>query len=562
MKLKFLYRRITGSTYNLWIYLGAVTLVYFMLMSNSFFYLIPQGGFDDALQLKLAESLTAGQWLGDYNNLTLAKGITYPVWLALLHVLDIPLWFGNALIYSLACLSFIFAIRQVIPQRWVLAGIYAFLVFNPTISPRAYRDSIAPALCLFVLAWLIGIFLSVTKNYAKKSIVNRDIVLFTIIGFITFPAWWFLREDSFWILPFVIGSSLVIMGYVLYQFIRSKQRHLHPLKIGVLLVMPFLGLLAAGILISSFNERYYGRFVINDFTSSEFAEAYGALTRIKDDKPQLTVPVSSTMREKAYKASPAFRELQPCLDSNGTGGCEFLKPGAQPSLNDYQGGWFFWALRGAADSEGYYKNAATAEAYYLRLAKELNDACDNGKLECSHPKRASLSPPYEPKFTNLILQRVPTAAEQSFTLKNAAMLRSYGLEAYSIEREVMSDYMSARYDSNELNFAARVKRKAHTGIAVIYQIINPVLLSVSLVILLIGTVWIRKYAGYWREILIGWGLVLLIALRIAMLAYVDVTSFPALNNLYFSSSYVIMFALEGLLIGKVICMARAKKTSV
>lgn len=38
--------------------------------------------FDDRLLFDYAENISAGNWLGDYNNLTLVKGISFPIFLA------------------------------------------------------------------------------------------------------------------------------------------------------------------------------------------------------------------------------------------------------------------------------------------------------------------------------------------------------------------------------------------------------------------------------------------------------------------------------------------------
>ncbi len=564
MKIKSIYRNVKKSRYSLWIYLGVITLLYILLVSNSFFYLIPQGSYDDGLQFKLAKSLSSGEWLGAYNGVTLAKGITYPAWTAFLHTMDVPLWLGNAALYSLACLSFVFALRYIIPKKWVLAGVYAFMLFNPMMSPRAYRDSIAPALCLFALAWIIGMFFAMTKSRIKgeKDKTKRDIAILTAMGVLTLPAWWFLREDYFWILPFLLGGCVMIVGYLLYQTIKHKQGLRRLFFVTVLLAAPFLATFMTGSAISVLNEKMYGRFIVNDFTSPEFSEAYGALTRIKNDgKWYLTVPVSSSMREKAYKASPAFRELQPCLDNNGKGACVGLKPGADPSIKDYQGGWFFWALRAAVESRGYYQSATKSEKYYIRLAKEINEACDKKTIECSYGQRASLSPPFNERSVTPIVNDVPVAAEYIISMKHADIVRVVTPEPYAPDKEAMSDYLDARYSAEELNLGIRLKRKAQGYIASTYQAINPILFVSSFLILLIGTFSIKKWAAYWREILVGWGLVGLLAIRVIMLSYVDITSFHAINTLYFSSAYPVMLAFEGLVLGTVICMLKAKRNT-
>ena len=58
---------------------------------------------DDELMFRAAQNITAGEWLGAYDYLTLSKAMFFPVWLALLHALHLPylvagaaLWCGAA----------------------------------------------------------------------------------------------------------------------------------------------------------------------------------------------------------------------------------------------------------------------------------------------------------------------------------------------------------------------------------------------------------------------------------------------------------------------------------
>ena len=58
------------------------------------------------------------------------------------------------------------------------------------------------------------------------------------------------------------------------------------------------------------NYKYYGRFIISDFTSSEFNDAMGALSRAypDDQKRYELVPLST--RLALYEVSPTFAKLQ------------------------------------------------------------------------------------------------------------------------------------------------------------------------------------------------------------------------------------------------------------
>ena len=54
---------------------------------------------DDELMFRAANHITAGQWLGAYDYLTLSKAMFFPMWLALLHALHLPYLVAGAALW-------------------------------------------------------------------------------------------------------------------------------------------------------------------------------------------------------------------------------------------------------------------------------------------------------------------------------------------------------------------------------------------------------------------------------------------------------------------------------
>lgn len=187
-----------------------ISVVFLFLMSSQYPYLIPHAGYDDGLMLNLAQNLRCADWLGSYDNLTLAKGITFPFWMAVMNFIHIPLLWANFLLFMLSCLLITYALKPLIKNRLCRVLLYTFLLFGPYMLThqlmRIYRESIAPSLCLLVLSWVIGIF---TRYAYPDENFHKDIRLFVITGFISLPMWWFLREDSYWLLPIIICGLLL-----------------------------------------------------------------------------------------------------------------------------------------------------------------------------------------------------------------------------------------------------------------------------------------------------------------------------------------------------------------
>jgi len=112
-----------------------------------------------------------------------------------------------------------------------------------------------------------------------------------------------------------------------------------------------------------------------------------------DRRPGVIVPRET--RARIYAVSPAFAELRSYLEGSGSVGWAVASQGIThlpPSEHEFAGGWFVWALRDAVISSGHGRNGAEAMAFYARLAREVNDACDAGKLDAG-PKRSGVQPP-------------------------------------------------------------------------------------------------------------------------------------------------------------------------
>ena len=66
--------------------------------------------------------------------------------------------------------------------------------------------------------------------------------------------------------------------------------------------------------VSAKNARHCGVFATTAVTAPGYLAANRALTSIEQAAPRRFVPVPAEVRERAYAASPAFRELRPTLE--------------------------------------------------------------------------------------------------------------------------------------------------------------------------------------------------------------------------------------------------------
>jgi len=540
--------------------IAAVSAVYVFLNWNRYFTLYGWADMDDAMQYDLSKSLSEGNWLGSYSRATLIKGVVFPIWTASLHALHIPLWLGGVILTILACLAVVYALRRIIPSGWLLAGIYALLLFNPVVTDRAYRDYALPAITLLVCAWAIGTFVTIIKAKESRVISIRDAVLFTLLGIVALPAWYYIREDGYWIMP-LVGGLFIIAVIAYLVSIRWKIATHIPALLGItaVLALPIFATTTIGNVIANQNEKYYGRHVVNDYFSNDFKDAYAALTRVDTRGEQhLTVPVSKDMREQLYKAVPAFRELQSCLDAkNHQGFCEGFKQNGinAKTINDYQGGWFPFALRQAVWTKGYYASASKAQNYYLTLTQQINNACDTGALSCHKAHIVSLLPMPNPTIINALFtssaSSIPSMLAYLQSLSKDDYVVDYAqpaiIESQALDQ--MSVYYGVRYKKPAIySTVATIKNYVNDFIWVIYRIITPFLMYGSVLVTMLASYLYLKGVRLvnWKIITIAWLLIATIALRLAMLAYVYTVDFPTTSNVYFAPVYVLVFLLGGI----------------
>ena len=150
-----------------WLWAALITLLRCAVTHFQLAYMWAGGApLDDELMFRAANAITSGQWLGEYDYLTLSKSMFFAVWLALLNKLHLPYLLGGALLWCAAALLAAFALRPLWRKspagqgRALTLLLYALLAFLPSswasYTLRVYRDNIFPALCLLFFAGMAG----------------------------------------------------------------------------------------------------------------------------------------------------------------------------------------------------------------------------------------------------------------------------------------------------------------------------------------------------------------------------------------------------------------------
>lgn len=389
--------RINLSRRAFWVWVAGLVAVRLALTAFQQAYTWVGGApLDDELMFRAAQSISAGQWLGAYDYLTLSKSMFFPVWLALLNALHIPYLLGGVGLWCAAALFAAFAFSPLwekLPAgqgRAVTLGLFAALAYLPTswasYTLRVYRDNIFPALCLLAFAGFSAAALRVLRTD------RTPLWPWLLAGGAGLTAGYLNREDAgLFLLPFTVLATLGMLGVAVRR--RRWTRALVQL-------LPY-AMLAGGIgAFCALNQACYGVFTLSDFSGGAFADAMGAMSRVATDAedPMLSIPADA--RQKLYEAVPELDCLSYWLEEDP----QMINDFRDPELEDYRAGSFYWAIRRAAQYEGIYDTAEGAEAYWQTVADKVNAACEDGTLPTRSGRRSGTTQPIRAEYVLPTLQ--------------------------------------------------------------------------------------------------------------------------------------------------------------
>ncbi len=334
---------------------------------------------DDTLMFEMARSIREGNWLGEYGYLTLGKHSFFALWLAFLNVLHVNFLVGGQLLYAAACLVLLAAVKPLFRTNAARGLVFLAVLWLPAswaqFTLRVYRDNIYPALVLLALGGLVGAFCRFAQP-AKKA------VPYYVVAGAALAAAWLCHEDNALLLPFVGCAAAV---YLVFLF-TSKTAGQKRAKLALLLLP--LALWAGGIAAwKAMNYRYYGRFIVSDFSQGEFADAMGALTRVAPGAQQRYIPIPYQTRQMLYEISPTLASIQDEIE-NG----DMYSRYGYADKPEFIANGIHWMLREAAANAGVYATPETARAFWQAVADEVNAACDAGEVPAGRKHSGVFSP--------------------------------------------------------------------------------------------------------------------------------------------------------------------------
>jgi hypothetical protein len=353
------------------------------------------GYYDAGLFERAAVALANHNWLGEFDVVTLSKGPSYPLFIAAVHRVGIPLQVGTQMVYLLGALSFAISLWLVLHRLVPATLTYLLIAFDPlnfgAESAGVMRDNIYAGLSLLFLSSLFSTVLLALRRTRLVWVLPA-----AVLAGGSGAAFWLCREEGTWIVP---SALVVLVGLPLAAFLNRARTdsatvpsgRASALRLALVLVVVGATFLAPIGLIGAKNERVYGVNLTNDLSEGAFPRAYAAWSRVRGVPLTDYVPVNRAQREAVYQVSAAARELRATLEDPANvwnqQGCPTLGV-----CGDFAGGWEVWAFRDAALRAGHFDNEVDYQAFFDTLADEINEACDSGQLTCAPSLPASIQP--------------------------------------------------------------------------------------------------------------------------------------------------------------------------
>ncbi len=440
---------------------------------------------DDLLFIRHAHAILSGEWLGDYNQLTLIKEPFYPIFIALSNWLALPLLASQQLLQALSCCVVILAIRPIVRNRYLLLAAFAILLCNPgsfsyPAVGRIFQLAIYPPLATMVLGCLIGMAIRSTESF-------RQVLPWSIGLGVALSLFWITRDESIFIAP----SIAVVLLFALVTAAMAGKKQFG--RILLLCLLPFVFLQGTILVLQQVNMMKYGVPDVIELTSDEFKSAYGGLLRIKSAEERQFFPVVRDARQKAYAVSPAFREVEKHLEGRIGEGWQSLS-----GNNDIPAAFFIWAFRDAVAAAGYHTSGVAALQFYRQMGAEIDAACDAGQLDCRQ-RFTSLVPTWHMEFNKLILPTMYSVLKKTVVFEgfnaSAAPFRSTApseiIDLFSVvtgETILQAKNVPLPDSARFLTHLNKEKTRILGQIGWVYQLLVPYL-SVIAILVFIRNLW-------------------------------------------------------------------------
>lgn len=282
-------------------------------------------------------------------------------------------------------------------------------------------------------------------------------------------------------------------------------------------------------MVGSKNERVYGANLTNDLSGGSFPEAYGAWSRVRGVPLTDFVPINRAQRQAVYEVSPAARELRESLEDPANvwsqTGCPTVGV-----CGDFAGGWEVWALRDAAARAGHFATEAEFQAFFARLAGEIEAGCDAGQLQCAPNLPPSLQPVLRARVGDTLQSAFYWLGQLPVNSTYYVLYgRDYMFAVPDADRAILQQGMTGVAATDDLAAAQLADRQSvhwfYASLERFFPVLFLFLLALSVLGLILGAVWRRERPRRLELCVLSAALGVAIATRLVLFAVIDTTQY-------------------------------------
>ena len=478
---------------------------------------------DDQWFVERASWISAGKWLGPWEAHTVIKQPGYPLFIAAMHALRLPLLLAHQLLYVFAIAVLIVAVRPLVPSRRRRMWAFALLLFNPMtmntpISARVDRSGVYPALTILLLACLVGLVSTCDRP-------RRSTVLWAVSASLSIGALWAVREEWLLLLPALLCGLAIAIARLVRAPIPLQQRVVSAFGVACIPLTVVLGTLW----IEHVNQSHYGVSITN-VEQTSMSAGLGPMFRVEPATTFDQFPVTAETRNLMYAVSPTLASLRDEIEGGGATPFSSIRP---DGVRDLGGQVFQWVVLDAIGTTGQAATATKLQQTFQAIADEINSACGDGRLHCG-PPHSGIAPAWE-------WSRLPGMVARTFTgLRHTVDLSAFSAQSpdgngTAADRALFSRMTSEPLAPGPNAFFTRQRVHLISAFRWLYRLLTVAAIAVA-VMRSRRLVRDRRMPPAAMATVIGVGL-LLVMVRVVGLAYLDLTAFPAFSPSYLASAY-------------------------
>ncbi len=484
---------------------------------------------DDQWFVERASWISAGKWFGPFEAHTLIKQPGYPLFIAAMHAVRMPLLLAHQLLYVFAIAIMMVASRPLIRTRPRRLLAFALLLFNPMtmnspISARVDRSGIYPALTVLLLACLVGLVSTCDRP-------RRTTLAWAVGSTLSIGALWSVREEWLLLLPALACGLVLAVVRLSRAPIPATQRV--AAAFGVVCIP--LTIVVGTLWVEHVNGSHYG-LAITNVEQTSMSAGLGPMFRVDPATTFDQFPVTVETRELLYDVSPTFARLRDEIEAGGSDRFATLRP---DGVRDLGGQVFQWVVLDAIGATGGAATAPDLDDTFRSIGREIDAACDGGRLGCG-PPHSGIAPAWEWSNLPSLIKRTATGLRRTIDLSAFTALSPDG-DGTAADRALFHRMTNEPLAPGPNDFLTRQRVHLIGAFRWLYRLLTVVAIVVA-AIRAYRAVRDRRMPGWTMSTLLSVGS-LLVLVRIVGLAYLDLTAFPAFAPTYLASAYAVVLVL-------------------